>query len=157
MDGLSAIVSHNVCTRNQIWLLGTALVHSVSLPADTRLYTLKNLSPGDYNICVQAVTDAGAGAGSNRYMHIGEKLGHTQNHCGLTRQPCIFKLNLCVCVCVCVKPLRTSRCWCSPSRLSCWLHWHWCWSPAWRRVRCKISVTLAAQRPSFYCHTWKHT
>lgn len=64
----------------KIFFTKPALVYSVSLPADTRLYTLENLSPGAYNICVQAVTDAGAGAGSSRYMHIGEKPGHTQNH-----------------------------------------------------------------------------
>ncbi|XP_073339217.1 interleukin-31 receptor subunit alpha-like [Pagrus major] len=42
----------------------------ISLPADTQRYSLKNLLPGNYNICVQAVTDTGAGAGSNKYMHI---------------------------------------------------------------------------------------
>ncbi|XP_030298929.1 interleukin-31 receptor subunit alpha isoform X2 [Sparus aurata] len=56
----SYVVSYSTGNRSE----------NTSLPADTRLYSLENLSPGAYNICVQAVTDAGAGAGSSRYMHI---------------------------------------------------------------------------------------
>ncbi len=88
------------------------LVHSgVSVPGCAHRYALEGLPPGNYDIFMQANTDAGAGAaGPITNVHIGEDGTHAQNHCTLERKTiycCIFNLTLCVYVCV--KALTKSR------------------------------------------------
>lgn len=74
------------------------------MPGHAHWYTLKNLSPGNYAIFMQANTEAGAGAfGPEANVHIGKNTFKCKKKC---------KADLAIFLtqgCVFVKALRTSR------------------------------------------------